>query len=185
MAKRLTIEKTNENEYNDKRTKEERWRRKLKKEEISISEINESLKQIIHAKNSNEYKKLQSDIKKELNKIKLLNKESKIKSYIDLYNILNKKIDINHAPNIFLDSINNSFNNNESDLKELNYVCIKLEVKAGIESLKKDIEIRNQIQLELLSNKFNKSDKSNLDDVDSLIIHFINLSITLIIIIKL
>ena len=31
----------------------------------------------------------------------------------------------------------------------------------------------NQIQLELLSNKFNKSDKSNLDDVDSLIIHFI------------
>ena len=76
---------------------------KLKKEEISISEINESLKEIIHAKNSNEYKKLQSDIKKELNKVKLLNKESKIKSYIDLYNILNKKIDINHAPNIFLD----------------------------------------------------------------------------------
>ena len=146
---------------------------KLKKEEISISEINESLKEIIHAKNSNEYKKLQSDIKKELNKVKLLNKESKIKSYIDLYNILNKKIDINHAPNIFLDSINNSFNNNESDLKELNYVCIKLEVKAGIKSLKKDQEIRNQIQLELLNNKFNKSDKSNLDDVDSLIIHFI------------
>ena len=86
---------------------------------------------------------------------------------------MNKKIDINHAPNIFLDSINNSFNNNESDLKELNYVCIKLEVKAGIKSLKKDQEIRNQIQLELLSNKFNKSDKSNLDDVDSLIIHFI------------
>ena len=39
--------------------------------------------------------------------------------------------------------------------------------------LKKDQEIRNQIQLELLSNKFNKSDKSNPDDVDSLIIHFI------------
>ena len=146
---------------------------KLKKEEISISEINDSLKEIIHAKNSDEYKKLQNDIKKELNKIKLLNKENKIKSYIDLYDILNKKIDTNHAPNIFLDSIKSSFNNKESDLKELNYVCIKLEVKAGIESLKKDQEIRNQIQLELLSNKFNKSDKSNLDDVDSLIIHFI------------
>jgi hypothetical protein len=146
---------------------------KLKKEEISISEINESLREIIHAKNSNEYKKLQNDIKKEHNKIKLLNKESKIKSYIDLYGILNKKIDTNQAPNIFLDSIKSSYDNKESDLKELNYVCIKLEVKAGIESLKKDQEIRNQIQLELLSNKFNKSDKSNLDDLDSLIIHFI------------
>ena len=52
-------------------------------------------------------------------------------------------------------------------------MCIKFKVKAGIKSLKKDQEIRNQIQLELLSNKFNKSDKSNLDDVDSLIIHFI------------
>ncbi len=146
---------------------------RLKKEEMSISEINDSLKEIIHAKNSDEYKKLQNDIKKELNKIKLLNKESKIKSYIDLYDILNKKIDTNHAPNIFLDSIKSSFDNKESDLKELNYVCIKLEIKAGIESLKKDQEIRNQIQLELLSNKFNKSDKSNPDDVDSLIIHFI------------
>ena len=146
---------------------------KLKKEEISISEINDSLKEIIHAKNSDEYKKLQNDIKKELNKIKLLNKESKIKSYIDLYDILNKMIDTNHAPNIFIDSIKSSFDNKASDLKELNYVCIKLEVKAGIESPKKDQEIRNQIQLELLSNKFNKNDNSNLDDVDSLIIHFI------------
>ena len=146
---------------------------KLNKEEISISEINESLKEIIHAKNSDEYKKLQNDIKKELNKIKLLNKESKIKSYIDLYDILNKMIDTNHAPNIFIDSIKSSFDNKASDLKELNYVCIKLEVKAGIESPKKDQEIRNQIQLELLSNKFNKNDNSNLDDVDSLIIHFI------------
>ena len=86
---------------------------------------------------------------------------------------MNKKIDIDHTPNIFLNSIKNSFNNKESDLKELTYVCIKLEIKAGIESLKKDQKIRNQIQLELLSNKFNKNNKTGLDDVDSLIIHFI------------
>ena len=146
---------------------------KLKKEEISVPEINESLKNIIHAKNSDEYKKLQKDIKRELNKIKLLNRESKIKSYIDVYDILNKKIDIEHTPNIFLNSIKSSFDNKESDLKELTYVCIKLEITAGIESLKKDQKIRNQIQLELLSNKFNKNNKTSLDDVDSLIIHFI------------
>ena len=146
---------------------------KLKKEEISVPEINESLKNIIHAKNSDEYKKLQRDIKRELNKIKLLNRESKIKSYIDVYDILNKKIDIDHTPNIFLNSIKSSFDNKESDLKELTYVCIKLEITAGIESLKKDQKIRNQIQLELLSNKFNKNNKTSLDDVDSLIIHFI------------
>ena len=146
---------------------------KLKKEEISVPEINESLKNIIHAKNSDEYKKLQKDIKRELNKIKLLNRESKIKSYIDVYDILNKKIDIDHTPNIFLNSIKSSFDNKKSDLKELTYVCIKLEITAGIESLKKDQKIRNQIQLELLSNKFNKNNKTSLDDVDSLIIHFI------------
>ena len=146
---------------------------KLEKEEISVPEINESLKNIIHAKNSDEYKKLQKNIKRELNKIKLLNRESKIKSYIDVYDILNKKIDIDHTPNIFLNSIKSSFDNKESDLKELTYVCIKLEITAGIESLKKDQKIRNQIQLELLSNKFNKNNKTGLDDVDSLIIHFI------------
>ena len=146
---------------------------KLEKEEISVPEINESLKNIIHAKNSDEYKKLQKNIKRELNKINLLNRESKIRSYIDVYDILNKKIDIDHTPNIFLNSIKSSFDNKESDLKELTYVCIKLEITAGIESLKKDQKIRNQIQLELLSNKFNKNNKTSLDDVDSLIIHFI------------
>ena len=147
---------------------------KLKKEEISVSEINESLKDIVNAKNSDEYKKLQNDIKKELNKIKLINKENKIKSYTDIYDILNKKSDINNAPNIFFNSIKSSFDNKESNLKELNYACIKLEIKAGIKSNKKDQEIRNQIQLELLSNKFNKVNKANLDDLDSLIIYFIN-----------
>ena len=152
---------------------------KLIKEEISISEIKDSLKDIIHAKNSNEYKKLQNDIKKELNKIKLLNKENKIKSYVDVYDFLNKKIDIKHAPNIFLNSIENSFANKKSNMEELNYVCIKLEIKAGIESSKKDQEVRSKIQLELLSNKFNKTDKKDLDDLDSLINHFIrNFSMT-------
>jgi len=64
-------------------------------------------------------------------------------------------------------------------MEELNYVCIKLEIKAGIESSKKDQEVRSKIQLELLSNKFNKTDKKDLDDLDSLINHFIrNFSMT-------
>ena len=41
-------------------------------------------------------------------------------------------------------------------------------------SLKKDLELRNSIQLELLSNKFNKPNKSIPNDLESLLLHFIN-----------
>ena len=42
---------------------------------------------------------------------------------------------------------------------------------AGIESLKKDLESRKSIQLEMLTNKFNKS-SNDLNSLDDLIIHF-------------
>ena len=44
---------------------------------------------------------------------------------------------------------------------------------AGLDSLKKDSEIRQTIQLEMLTNKFKKS-LNNLDSLDDLIIHFFN-----------
>jgi len=56
----------------------------------------------------------------------------------------------------------------------MRYACIKIEVLAGIDSLKKDQEIRNKIQLELLSNKFNKNSNFKNDDLHSLISYFIN-----------
>ena len=59
----------------------------------------------------------------------------------------------------------------KSDSEQVTYSCIKLEIMAGIESLKKDAETRNKIQLEMLTEKFNAS-CTNLNTLDSLLIHF-------------
>ena len=59
----------------------------------------------------------------------------------------------------------------KSDSEQVTYSCIKLEIMAGIESLKKDAVTRNKIQLEMLTEKFNTSG-ANLNSLDSLLIHF-------------
>ena len=63
--------------------------------------------------------------------------------------------------------------NKKTDKKALLYSCIKLEILSNIESLKKDNGLRQEIQLEMLTSKFNKSKNNELDNLDSLIIHFI------------
>ena len=83
------------------------------------------------------------------------------------------KIEIDKAPSNFINAIQKSLENTESNIDELNYACVKLEILAGIDSLKKDQSIRNNIQLEILSNKFNKNNNLTKNDMDSLINHFI------------
>ena len=51
---------------------------------------------------------------------------------------------------------------------------MKLEILAKVDSLKKYQNLRNSIQLELLQDKFNKADKKDLNNIDSLICHYIN-----------
>ena len=61
----------------------------------------------------------------------------------------------------------------KSNLDNLTYSCVKLEIKAGIDSLKKDSGIRNKIQLEMLTEKFNKSN-NDLTSLDALLVHFLS-----------
>jgi len=61
----------------------------------------------------------------------------------------------------------------KTDKKALLYSCVKLEILSNIESLKKDNGLRQEIQLEMLTSKFNKSKNNELDNLDGLIIHFI------------
>ena len=139
----------------------------------SISEIKNELNKIQNSKNTNEYKKINTDLNKELDNIKNNKKKEKIVSYSDIYKALLGKDAINSIPNIFLESIKKSYENKKSDIKQLTYACIKLEVLAGRESLKRDAEIRNSIQLEMLSSKFNKNVTSIPNDLDSILKHFI------------
>ena len=145
---------------------------KLNDGSISTSEVKELLKEIENVKNTKEYKKITADIKTQIDKIKSTKKKDTINSYINIYNILVKNDHIKNAPKIFLKSINKSFDNNKSNIEKLTYSCIKLEIIAGLDSLKKDMNLRNEIQLELLTNKFNKNE-SLPNDLDSLINYFI------------
>ena len=143
-------------------------------EEKSISEIYDELNKLSYSKDTDARKKIDADIAKSINKIKDDKKNEKIDSYKNIYNVLIKKDDISVIPNIFYNPITASYNNKKSDNKELLYACIKLEMLSGMESLKKDMQLRKAIQLEMLSLKFNKIDDSIPNDLDSLLIHFIN-----------
>jgi hypothetical protein len=135
----------------------------------SIGIVNDELSKIQNVKNTQEFKKIISDIRKQSDKLNIEKKEKKAEAYKNIYASLIKKDTADNIPSIFSSSVTNSYNESE-----LHYACIKLEILAGIDSLKKDIELRNSIQLELLSNKFNKSNKSVPNDLESLLLHFIN-----------
>ena len=140
----------------------------------SIGIVNDELSKIQNVKNTQEFKKIISDIRKQSDKLNIEKKEKKAEAYKNIYASLIKKDTADNIPNIFSSSVTNSYTNNKSNESELYYVCIKLEILAGVDSLKKDLELRNSIQLELLSNKFNKSNKSMPNDLESLLLHFIN-----------
>ena len=57
-------------------------------------------------------------------------------------------------------------------MEKLQYACVKLEIISALDSLKKDKDLRDKIQLELLTNKFNKSELTP-NDTESLINYFI------------
>ena len=148
--------------------------KKLNSDEISISEVKSALNEIPDAKNTKEFKNIIKDIKSKINDINIAKKKDKFVAYSNIYDVLLGKIEIDKAPSNLIDTIQKSLENAESNIDELNYACVKLEILAGINSLKKDQSIRNNIQLEMLSNKFNKNNDVNTNDMDSLINHFIN-----------
>ncbi len=148
--------------------------KKLNSNEISISEVKSALNKISDAKNTKEFKNIIKDIKSKINDINIAKKKDRFVAYANIYDVLLGKIEIDKAPSNFINAIQKSLENAESNIDELNYACVKLEILAGIDSLKKDQSIRNNIQLEMLSNKFNKNNDLNTNDMDSLINHFIN-----------
>ena len=85
---------------------------------------------------------------------------------------LNNELDKTQVPS----SIKNKLKEKpqkKSSSEALTYACVKLEALAGIDSLKKDAQLRQSIQMEMLTNKFNKV-SNNLNSVDDLLIHFVN-----------
>ena len=147
--------------------------KKLKSEEISIIEASNAIQELKNINKTKEYLSIQQYIKSKKIEQQTKHKEAKVYSYIALLDsFINQDLDNNALPS----SIKNKLNKqplDKSNIEKLRYACIKLESLAQLDSLKKDAELRQSIQMEMLTSKFNKT-SNNLNSLDDLIVYFIN-----------
>ncbi|NCX75073.1 MAG: DUF349 domain-containing protein [Proteobacteria bacterium] len=145
----------------------------LKSDEISINEVLKSLSDLKNISKTKEFNSIQKQINNKRKEQESKLKQNKIDSYTNLLDaFLNNELDKTQVPS----SIKNKLNEKpqeKSSSEALTYACVKLEALAGIDSLKKDAQLRQSIQMEMLTNKFNKA-SNNLNSVDDLLIHFVN-----------
>jgi len=143
----------------------------LKAKAISITEVEGKFVELNNISKSKEVASLRNEIQAQKVSFKAEQKLVKIESYKKLFNAyINKDYEDKQLPNQVVSKIKD-LDVKKSNLENLTYSCIKLEIKAGIDSLKKDLATRNKIQLEMLTEKFNKS-KNGLASLDDLLIHF-------------
>ena len=144
---------------------------KLSKDEITITEASNEIQNLTNVSKTKELASLRSAIKDKKILQENKTKSVKLKSYKNLLNAFeNDNYDDKDLPNSIVSKIS-EFKLSKSNSENLQYVCIKLELMAGIESLKKDKEVRQTIQLEMLTTKFNKS-SNNLSSLDDLLVYF-------------
>ena len=145
----------------------------LKSDEISINEVLKSLSDLKNISKTKEFNSIQKQINNKRKEQESELKQKKIDSYTNLLDaFLNNELDKTQVPS----SIKNKLNEKpqeKSSTEALTYACVKLEALAGIDSLKKDAQLRQSIQMEMLTNNFNKV-SNNLNSVDDLLIHFVN-----------
>ena len=145
----------------------------LKSDEISINEVLKSLSDLKNISKTKEFNSIQKQINNKRKEQESKLKQNKIDSYTNLLDaFLNNELDKTQVPSSIKNKLNEKPQENSSS-EALTYACVKLEALAGIDSLKKDAQLRQSIQMEMLTNKFNKV-SNNLNSVDDLLIHFVN-----------
>ena len=150
----------------------------LKKYEIT--DLQELLPKFDLINKSKEYKSLQNQIIK-------LRKDEKDKrnkeSFIDLEKLFEYVVekkdpsDLTNLDNSYKEIFDYKFDLHSKD--EMLESCIRIEMICNVESLKKDEKVRNQIQLKILTEKFNKAQTTRKEEI---LLHiknfFLNLSIS-------
>ena len=162
--------------------KKEDIEKDLKALEILNNDLEAGLKNPIELRaaseslvNINKTKELFTFIKKVDKYQESINKQAnleKVVSYKDLYNVFlgKKSSEQINIPKSIIDALN--LEDKKTDKEKLLYSCVKLELIAGIDSLKKDINIRQTIQLEMLADKFNKGETNKKAITDNLLTNF-------------
>ena len=148
----------------------------LKKYEIT--DLQEMLPKFDLINKSKEYKSLQNQIIKLRNDEKDKKNKQSINDLEKLFEYITEKKDPSDLTN--LDSSYKEIFDYKFDLHSKDEIlesCIRIEMICNVESLKKDEKIRNQIQLKILTEKFNKAQLTKKEEI---LLHiknfFLNLS---------
>ena len=145
----------------------------LKSDEISVNEVSKNLSSLKNISKTKEFHSIQKQINNKRKEQESQLKQNKIDSYSSLLDaFLNNELDNTQIPSYIKNKLNEK-PQEKSNSEVLTYACVKLEALAGIDSLKRDAQLRQSIQMEMLTNKFNKVSDS-LNSVDDLLIHFVN-----------
>ena len=141
----------------------------IDKSELALNDIEAVLNENKNLSKTQEYKSLQKALKNKIDERKQISKSNKLLDYKNIFELISKpdtKLDLNNYSKQIKDAIEKSYINLKSDKKNFQKACVQMEILGGNDSLKKNLELRKQIQLELLSNKFNKS-SSNENTLES------------------
>ena len=150
----------------------------LKKYEIT--DLQELLSKFDLINKSKEYKSLQDQIIKLRNDEKDKRNKESINDLEKLFEYVTEKkdpSDLTNLDNSYKEIFDYKFDLHSKD--EMLESCIRIEMICNVESLKKDEKIRNQIQLKILTEKFNKAQQTKKEEI---LLHiknfFLNLSIS-------
>ena len=145
----------------------------LKSDEISVNEVSKNLSSLKNISKTKEFHSIQKQINNKRKEEESKLKQNKIDSYSSLLDsFLNNELVNTQIPSYIKNKLNEK-PQEKSNSEVLTYACVKLEVLAGIDSLKRDAQLRQSIQMEMLTNKFNKVSDS-LNSVEDLLIQFVN-----------
>ena len=145
-----------------------------------IEDLQEMLPKFDLINKTKEYKSLQNQIVKLRNDEKDKKNKDSINDLEKLFEYITEKKDLSDLTNLdnsYKEIFDYKFDSYSKD--EMLESCIRIEMICNVESLKKDEKIRNQIQLKILTEKFNKA---KLTKKEEIFLHiknfFLNLSVS-------
>ena len=145
-----------------------------------IVDLQEILPKFDLVNKSKEYKSLQNQIVKLRNDEKDKRNKASINDLEKLFEYVAERkdsSDLTNLDNSYKEIFDYKFDSHSKD--EMLESCIRIEMICNVESLKKDEKIRNQIQLKILTEKFNKAQLTKKEEI---LLHiknfFLNLSIS-------
>ena len=145
-----------------------------------IVDLQEMLPKFDLVNKSKEYKSLQNQIVKLRNDEKDKRNKASINDLEKLFEYVTERkdsSDLTNLDNSYKEIFDYKFDSHSKD--EMLESCIRIEMICNVESLKKDEKMRNQIQLKILTEKFNKAQLTKKEEI---LLHiknfFLNLSIS-------